>query len=313
MKRGIGTGSTGATRLRLAGVGVAVAVLVALAAGRADAGSVYVHSARSGEFAGGRLTLHGVGRTVTWVMSGAGTGVAPIGLVRKQLFSRKGSATAVLGISGPPRARKFALRLSGLRYSAARGTVSYRARRLTKRTGAARAGAAVPRRFGAASLSVVPGSSLGGSGLGTPPPGASPVGSGGNGGNDCATRFANLTDGEFNGPKAHGNPIQILSEQQWDTDNWDPNPPSDLIFPGSADVNFTSDGGWLRGCEQSTVWHFVPECFVDSGCGPSGTFTISVEWDWRWDGPRFSCTSSNPQFKCVDATGGGAWKLVPAL
>jgi hypothetical protein len=283
-----------------------VVTLMAIATGPAYAGTVYTHSATSGRFASHRLTLLGVGRHVTWVTSGGMTGTAPNSMVQRRLFRRNVSATGVLDIARHGRAhgRRFVFRLTGMRYDAARNGVSYRATQANGHAGVS-AASSVLRSFGRATLSVRLRPSRGASAGGAPP-----VGSGDNDGNDCSTRFANLTDGEFYGPKAHGNPIQIESEQQWDTDNWDPNPPSDIIFPLSADVNFTSDGGFLRGCAQTTVWHFVPECFVDSGCGPAGTFTIGVEWDWGWAAPRFSCRSSNDQFKCIDA-GGGAWKLVP--
>src|SRR5215210_3772724 len=66
---------------------VAVAALVALAPGRADAGSIYVHSAKSGELAGGRLTLHGVGRKVSWTATDGSVGIARIKRAHERLFS----------------------------------------------------------------------------------------------------------------------------------------------------------------------------------------------------------------------------------
>jgi hypothetical protein len=110
-----------------------------------------------------------------------------------------------------------------------------------------------------------------------------------------------------------GNPIQLVSADQWDTDDWYEPPRTDLIdFNDSSD--FVSEGGWLRGCEMTTVWHFYPRCFVGSGCGPSGTFTFTVEWDWGWGGPKYTCSSSNPDYACFDGTGAGPinWALAGA-
>jgi hypothetical protein len=135
-----------------------------VAAGRADAGSVYVQSATSGEVTAGRLTLHGVGHNVTWSTSNGATGVTPITLAHERLFVDNRSANGVLDIRDQRHGTRLAFRLSDMRYSADRDTVSYRAERLTAHAGAATAAAAaVPRRFGAASLLVsgVPDSSPG--------------------------------------------------------------------------------------------------------------------------------------------------------
>src|SRR5262249_53984917 len=135
-----------------------------------------------------------------------------------------------------------------------------------------------PRRFGAASLSIIGHPRLTG---------------GDNGGNDCQTNIGNMTSGDQinHGPWAHGNPIQLVSAQQWDTDDWSP-PPSGGVVQDVQDTGpFVSEGGLWRGCWQSTVWHFVPECFVDSGCGPDGTFTLTVGWAWGTNMPTYTCTS----------------------
>lgn len=99
-----------------------------------------------------------------------------------------------------------------------------------------------------------------------------------------------------------GTPIQLVSADRWDTDDWAP-APNELhrLYDGGAD--YTSEGGLWRGCAQSSVWHLGSACIVGDGCGPDGTFTISVEWDWGWNAPRFRCTSSNPQFTCVGRDG----------
>ena len=195
-----------------------------------------------------------------------------------------------------------------MRYSAARDTVSYRAARLSKHAGAAKAAATtVPRTFGVASLSVAPGGSSGGSKLG-----ASPGSLGGvNGGHDCEMDFDDATDYATNGSRARGNAVQLVSASQWPTDDWNPNPDGRLLGYGDGE-DFTSAGGFLRGCADTTVWQFVPGCIVGEGCGPTGTFTFTVEWDWSWGTPKYTCTSSNPQYTCVDATTPGGvinWAL----
>jgi hypothetical protein len=91
---------------------VAVAALVVLAPGRAEAGSMYVHSASSGELAGGRLTLHGVGRNVTWTTTGGRAGVARITRAHKRLFSPKTPATGTLHVAGQRGGEELAFRLS---------------------------------------------------------------------------------------------------------------------------------------------------------------------------------------------------------
>jgi hypothetical protein len=304
-------GSMRATRRRVVAGGVVVVALLAVAGGRAQAGSVYVHSATSGTFAGGWLTLHGIGHDVTWVTSSCDTGVIPLTRVQKRLFARGGSATGVLDIPGRRGGRKFPFGFTGMRYSAARDTVSYRAARLSEHKGASNAATkAVPRSFGVASLSVAPGGASGGSKLGASP--GSPGSLGGvNGGHDCEMDFDNATDFGPNGSRGAGNPVQLLSASQWSTDNWNPNPDGRLLDFGDGE-DFTSDGGFLRGCEDTTVWQFVPRCFVGGNCGPSGTFTFTIEWDWSWDAVKYTCTSSNPQYTCVDATSPGGvinWSL----
>ena len=280
MRPEVETGSMGASRLRLAGVGVVVAALAAVAPTAADAGSMYVHSARSGEFAGGRLTLHGVGRNVTWITTGGRAGVAPITRAHKRLFSPKTPATGALHIAGQRGGEEFAVRLSDPRYSAARRTVSYRATRLTKRADAARAAAAAPRRFGAASLSVVPDPSLGS----------------GDGGNNCVMILRNSPPG--NGSAR----LELLSSSKWDTDDWAPSPPDFIDVNGQAFVG-TAGGIW-RGCHNETVW--------DAGIGNrSATVTIDITWPWQ-QGPTTTCTSSNPaaiQCARADQFGEIIWEI----
>lgn len=270
---------------------VAVAALVALAPGRADAGSMYVHSASSGELAGGRLTLHGVGRNVTWTTTGGRAGVARITRAHKRLFSPKTPATGTLHIAGQRGGQELAFRLSKPRYSGARRTVSYRARPLAKRSAAASVAAAAPQRFGAASLSVVPHASLG---------------SGNQGGNNCRAGYINDT--------WYG--MTFVAAEKWDTDIWEfdsnlvsgfvagttnilvPLEPPGLQFSGTE---WESDGGLWRGCANHTSWTFVtdPDNPGLSGIPPADvTIDFNLEWDWT-QLPSFSCASSDPRFTCA--------------
>ena len=145
---------------------VLVAVLAAclLAAGPAGAqapprdGTMFVHSAKSGELGGGSLTLHGVGRRVT-----CGPQQRPLRGDRRQAAASEalladdpgGDRHAARG--GPPRRRRADFRLSRPRYNPSRRTVSYRVKRTNNGrlpSRAARA-AGVARQFGPASLSIV--------------------------------------------------------------------------------------------------------------------------------------------------------------
>jgi len=281
-----------ASPLRLVGVCVVVAALFALAAARADAGSMYVHSASSGELAGGRLTLHGVGRSVTWITTGGRAGVAPITLAHKRLFPPKRPATGVLHIAGQRGGEELVFRLSKPRYSAKRSTVSYRATPIAKRSATAGVLAAARRHFGAASLSVIPHASLGSGSR--------------NGGNNCRAGYINDT--------WYG--MTYVSSSKWDTDVWTfdanlvsgfvagntnilrPINPPGLQFDGTE---WESDGGLWRGCANHTSWTFVtdPDNPDTSGIPPADvTIDFNLEWDWT-QLPSFSCASSDPRFTCT--------------
>jgi hypothetical protein len=160
--------SRGGVRRAGAG-GRAAAVVVVVAAGllaaapaiaRVPSGgaTVFVHSAKSGELGGGRLTLHGVGRRVTWAHHSGRSGVLRVGRLHRMLFApAKSAVTGALHVAGHRGGDELTFKLSRPRYSAAHRTVSYRAEPLNNkplpRAGARAAGAA--GRFGAASLSMV--------------------------------------------------------------------------------------------------------------------------------------------------------------
>jgi hypothetical protein len=256
---------------------------------------MFVHSAKSGELQGGRLTLRGVGRRVTWVSNGGRSGVVSVARLHRRLFlPGTPLATGTLHVAGRRPGRELALKLSRPRYNASRQTVSYHVKRLNKRPAPSRVGSAaqrpVPRGFGPASLSIV---------------GAPPVLGGTFGGHDCGIQFQNNTN--------YG--LLVIDVSNWPTDTWEP----PVLSPGSVTIpaNFVteeywSDGGLFRGCSATTVWRFVPNPNqLDPPPTPSGTITITATYPWS-DGFSNSCTSSNPQFYCVvtnNDPGGPLWTI----
>jgi hypothetical protein len=185
--------------VKIAGLVAVGASIVVLAPATARGDILFVHSADSGEIGGGRLTLHGVGRRVTWITNSGRSGVVSIARLHSRLFlPGTPRATGTLHIAGRRGGRRLALRLRRPRYNRARQTVSYRVRRLNKRRSARASGLSRVRRFGAASLSIV---------------GTKPVGD--NGGNDCTTTLSNQTRWEWG----------ATGESKWDTDTWAPGIP----------------------------------------------------------------------------------------
>jgi hypothetical protein len=296
--RGVGVIASSA---RLVGIGAAVAAAVALVPAQADAAATYLHSARSGTFAGGRLTLVGVGRNVRWSTTSGRTGVAPTRFAQQRVFLHGMQPTGVLHIAGRRGGEKFAFRLSGPRYSQARRTVSYRATRLTTRDAATTVAAAVPRRFGPASLTVTPVLSSVGSGrgasLGSGKGGLLGSGNGasvgsGDSGNDC--KYQVLDNAQA------GTYLYNQTAWKWDTDTWAPAPPDRLDFGSSAVVRTT--GGIWRGCHNYTTW--------DSGSdGP----TVTIDFSWPWtQAPTTTCTPSDPAlYTCsrADQAGEAIWVI----
>jgi hypothetical protein len=274
--------------------------LVALAPASASAATTVVHSAKSGQLAGGRLTLHGVGSHATATINGDRAGVVRIARVHRRLWLPGRPATGTLHIAGRRGGEEPTFRLSRPRYDAARGTVSYRVKRLAKRPlrGRAATAAGAAQRFGTASLFIVPHPA---------------VASGDNGGNDCLMAFQNNTN--FG--------VQAVSSSKWDTDSWrDPDHvgsperfPVDLnagniINAGRRSDHdmgvWESDGGLWRGCANHTTWTLVVDpTSASQSAPPSGvTIDFNLEWDWGWNGPQYSCTISNPRFTCSLEQGG---------
>jgi hypothetical protein len=218
---------------RLAALALAAAGLVALAPATARGNLVVVHSAKSGTLAGDRLTLHRVGRRVTWVTNSGRSGVVSIARLHRRLFLPGTPwATGTLHIAGQRGGQELALRLRRPRYDRARQTVRYRVERLSKRRSARASGFRARRRFGAASLSIV---------------GATLVGD--NGGNDCSVTVTNSTPW----------PLQASAENKWPTDTWDPGIPFNDVLAQGKSIEWGSDGGLWRGCSVSGSWTVVPD------------------------------------------------------
>jgi hypothetical protein len=247
---------------------------------------MFVHSAKSGELEGGRLTLRGVGRKVTWVTNGGRSGVVSVARLHRRLFlPGTPPATGTLHVAGRRPGREVALRLSRPRYNARRQTVSYGVKRLSKRPAPGRVGSAsqrpVPPEFGPASLSIV---------------GAPPVLGSTFGGNDCLTQITNGTPG-------YG--LQAVSSSNWPTDHWYQNiTPGQVIGVGQT-VYWESDGGFLRGCSASAVWKLVADP-NNPNPPPPATFSLTTTYPWASRTAPHTCTSSNQQFVCnpVENTSG---------
>jgi hypothetical protein len=118
---------------------------------------VFVQSAKSGKLGGGRLTLRGVGRRVTWAHHSGRSGVIAVKRLHRRLFSAKTlEATGTLHVAGHRGGDELTFKLSRPRYNRARRTVSYRAMPLNRKPLPSRAArAAAPARpFGPASLTI---------------------------------------------------------------------------------------------------------------------------------------------------------------
>jgi hypothetical protein len=252
-------------RLRLVGVAVMVASVVALVPATADAGTMFVHSARGGVFAGGRLTLHEIRRNVTWYTATGHKRVASISVANKRLFAHASTATGSLNLGNRRRGQAFALRLSKPLYSAARRTVSYQAKVIGR---AKSATTRVPRSFGAADLSVISERS----------PSLRD-----NGGNDCGYQVWNPSP---------GNDLDQVSASKWDTDDWAPPPPSKIAL--NTEPLIESEGGLWRGCHNETAWR------AGTWTG-APIITIDVTWPWT-QLPTTTCTVSRPDlYACYRA------------
>ena len=130
-----------------------LAAAPAYAQGPPRDGTVFLHSATSGELNGGRLILHDVSRRVTWAHHSGRSGVMTVKRMHRRLFSAGSArATGTLHVAGHRGGDELAFKLSRARFDRARHTVSYRARPLNDKPIPRAAGAV--RSFGAASLTI---------------------------------------------------------------------------------------------------------------------------------------------------------------
>jgi len=299
--------------LRLTALAAAAAFLLAVAPATAPAepgAATFVHSAKSGELQGGRLTLRGVRRNVTWVSHAGRSGVLSVATLHRRLFARLAppgfpgsnrsspAPTAALHVGQRP-GSVAGLRLSRPRYNASRRTVSYRVKRLNKRRvgsaaqrpGTRRVGRAaqqpVPRRFGPASLSITA--------LGSPLDVF-----------HCSTTVENDTDYT----------IQATGSGLWPNDGWNPGiPPGYLLIPDQTPpLVYGSDGGFMRGCGNSSLWTIVDGPPGVRGVQFSFYATIPYNSSGVPTGPtQGTCTPSAANFVCVfDQGSNNFWSLQAA-
>ncbi len=212
----------------LSAAGLAAVLAAGLAgASPASAEVVVSHAAKRGELRGGRLILHGVSGRVSYFTDAGRSGTASVRRLHRRVFLPGKPAIGMLHVAGSHGGREPSFRLSKPRYAASRRTVSYKAKPLhitPVSSAPARASSAAPRRFGAASLSILPHPTLA---------------SGDNGGHDCELLLQyplNSQDGA----------LDLTSRDKWDTDTWGAEPP--YRMNELSDALITSEGGLWRGC-----------------------------------------------------------------
>ena len=226
---------------------------------------VFVHSAKSGELSGGRLTLHGVRARATWTHNSGRFGVMAVKRMHRLLFPRaKLAATGTLHVAGHRGGDELIFKLSKPRYNQARRTVSYKAKRLNNKPLPSRvaraAGIASARKFSAASLTIVP-AAQGGS-------------------NACLTGVINQT-------------TLTLTLSDPGHSAWLAPPPGSIPSPNpggtSWNAEFASDGT----CSSSVAYE------LQLGSVPVKlTFKQTADKNDR-SGFSYSCTSSVSSVKCT--------------
>jgi hypothetical protein len=133
-----------------------MAALPATAAAAPGDATVFVQSAESGKLGGGRLVLAGVNGRVSFATNSGRAGVISLRSLHRRLIPPGKPASGTLHIAGQRGGQELAFKLSRPRYNPARNTVAYRTQPLAKRRAAHAAGFRGLRRFGAASLSIIP-------------------------------------------------------------------------------------------------------------------------------------------------------------
>ena len=92
--------------------------------------------------------------------------------------------------------------------------------------------------------------------------------------------------------------VEASGENKWDTDSWNPGIPfQQPLFPGADNV-YGSDGGFMRGCGNSSTW-----TIIDGPPGVQGTtFSLSATIPYGGEQPgsiQGNCSSSSSAFKCM--------------
>ena len=282
--------------LRAVGLAALAAGLLAAVPATASAvpggATVFVHSAKGGEVGGGgRLVLAGVSGRVSWATNGGRSGVISVRRLHRRLIRPGKPATGILHIAGQRGGQELAFRLSRPRYNAARHTVAYRAKPVAKRRAARAAGFRRPRRFGAASLSIIPHPTL--------------MGTSAQGGATCTATIINNTNYELN---ALGGEFHRLV-----TDQWNPMWPNSIAAGKSAtgtsdgEVNFAgclNDGIYRAAGTQINVEFTVCIPSGDPTCSGSNLNSCTIVLTPRSGPPpvQFSCKAVSPAAGIMVAT-----------
>ena len=205
-----------------------LAALPATAAAVPGGATVFVQSAKSGQLRGGRLVLGGVSGRVSWATNSGRAGVISLRRLHRRLIRPGKPATGTLHIAGQRGGQELAFRLSRPRYNPARHTVAYRATPLRGRRAARAAAFRRPRRFGPASLSIIPHPTLMGT-IDSP---------------NCTATITNNTNYDLN---ARGGQFEQLV-----TDQWNPMWPQTIAAHDSA--TWASVGKDLIGCVNEGIF-----------------------------------------------------------
>jgi hypothetical protein len=266
-------------------VGVAVVALVAPAPLSAQAQTpppgaavAFTHWAKGGELRGGRLTLRGVGRRVTWADTRGGSGTVSIRRLQRLLFEPGQQATGILHMAGSRAGHEPTFMLSGPRSNPARRTVRYRAKPLNNKPlrgqGARAAGILRSRKFGAASLTIVRQDNP-----------------------SCTTAVENGT----------GHNLTLVSASTAPDNQWFGPPPASIPAADEGGWSTANTSGTTIGCSNAVVYQIndpvhpsVQVTFQQSAVDASGSNT---------------CVSSDPAYECNAQRlepGVAQWSLVPA-
>jgi hypothetical protein len=264
--------------------GVALVALAAglLAAAPATAAAVpggatmFVQSANSGQLGDGRLVLAGVNGSVRWATNRGRSGVISVRRLHRRLIVPGKPATGTLHIAGQRGGRELAFRLSRARYNPARHTVAYRAKPLAGRRAARAAGFRRPRRFGAASLSIIPHPTL----MDSSDPSVT----------SCGVTLINNTN--LGGNAGEALRPALGDFRLWDDNKWSPPYPEEDLLPG-----------------QSSTWG--SETDAGNDCGNFAAFFFSGSRDGKDIGflvdldVKVFADDSESYANCTPGRGGG--------